>query len=127
VVGLEGRAVGGSEGVGELLGGLGHVGAEGEAGEFETTVWDVVSARVFFFFWLSKGSRRRDYVPDEPQEALGGSVLLGLELVAAEVLDVLGLGGGGGLAVTEFLERESTHQLLLVSIDGWGAPNGLLP
>lgn len=31
-------------------------------------------------------------------------MLLGLELVAAEVLDVLGLGGGGELAVTELLQ-----------------------
>jgi hypothetical protein len=49
------------------------------------------------------------YVPDEPQETLGGSVLLRLELVAAEVLDIVGLGGGGELAFTEFLDVERRH------------------
>lgn len=43
-------------------------------------------------------------IPDKPEETLGGSVLLSLELVAAEVLDVLGLEGGGKLAVAEFLK-----------------------
>lgn len=41
--------------------------------------------------------------PNEPEETLGGSVLLGLELVSAEILDVFGLGGGSELTFTEFL------------------------
>lgn len=49
------------------------------------------------------------YVPDKPQKTLGGSVLLCLELVAAEVLDIGRLGGSGGLAVTEFLGVETKH------------------
>lgn len=42
-------------------------------------------------------------IPDEPQEALSGDVLLGLELVADEVLDVFGVGGGSELTVADFL------------------------
>jgi hypothetical protein len=38
VVRLEGGAVGVAEGVGELLGGVGDVGLEAEAGELETAV-----------------------------------------------------------------------------------------
>lgn len=43
------------------------------------------------------------HVPDQPQKTLGGSVLLGLELITAQVLDVLGLGGGSKLAIADFL------------------------
>ena len=42
--------------------------------------------------------------PDKPEGALGGSVLLGLELVSAQVLDGQGLLRGGGLSDTEFLQ-----------------------
>lgn len=42
-------------------------------------------------------------VPDEPEETLGGDVLLGGELVLDEFLQVLGLGGGGELTVTNLL------------------------
>lgn len=49
------------------------------------------------------------YVPNQPQKTFGGSVLLRLELVAAEVLDIGGLGGGGELAFTEFLDVERRH------------------
>ncbi len=48
---------------------------------------------------------RLGYIPDKPQETLGGSVLLGFELVADEVLDVLRLGGSGELTLTEFLSE----------------------
>lgn len=78
VVRLEGAGVGGAERVGELLVGLGRVGRQGEAGEFEAT--------------------------DEPEESLGGSVFLGLELIAAEILNVGTLNGGGELAVADFLD-----------------------
>jgi hypothetical protein len=78
VVGLKGGSVGGAERVGELLGRVGLVGGEGERGEFKTT--------------------------DQPEETLSGGVLLGLELVAAEILDVLRLGGGGQLTLTELLD-----------------------
>lgn len=45
--------------------------------------------------------------PDEPEETLGGGVLLGLELVPAEVLDVLRLGGGRELPIADFLQLPS--------------------
>jgi hypothetical protein len=48
-------------------------------------------------------------VPDQPHKALGGSVLLCLELVADEVLDIGRLGGGGELALAEFLDIETKH------------------
>lgn len=47
VMGLQGRAVGGAEGVGEFLGLLGDVGAEADAGEFKATVLEVM--------WLAVG------------------------------------------------------------------------
>jgi hypothetical protein len=78
VVGLQGGAVGGSERVGELLAGLVDVLAKGDAGELEAT--------------------------NQPEETLGGGVLLGLELVADKVLDVLGLEGSGEMALSELLD-----------------------
>lgn len=51
------------------------------------------------------GEREGGGVPDEPEETLGGSVLLGLELVPAEILDVLGLAGGRELPFADFLHR----------------------
>ena len=53
--------------------------------------------------WMGSGGRGN--VPVEPDEALGGSVLLLLELVQDEVLEGLGECGGSELAVTDFLER----------------------
>ena len=47
--------------------------------------------------------QRMGDAPDEPEETLGGGVLLGLDLVAAEILDVLGLGRGSELPVTDLL------------------------
>lgn len=43
------------------------------------------------------------FLPDEPEAALGGSVLAGLELIADEVLDSAGLSRSGSLAGTELL------------------------
>lgn len=40
------------------------------------------------------------FVPDEPEAALGGSVLASLELVTDKVLDGRGLGGSSGVAST---------------------------
>lgn len=48
--------------------------------------------------------------PDEPEEALRRSVLLPLQLVPAEVLDILRLGGSGKLPLTDFL---GSSQLML--------------
>jgi hypothetical protein len=42
-------------------------------------------------------------LPDEPKEAFGCSVLAGLELIADEVLQGVGLEGSGELAVSDFL------------------------
>lgn len=80
VVGLEGAAVGLAERVGELLRGVGDVLVEGLGGEVEAT--------------------------GQPEETLGGDVLLGLDLVADEVLDRLGLGRGGKEALADFLSIE---------------------
>lgn len=44
-------------------------------------------------------------LPDEPEEAFGGSVLAGLELVADEVLQGIGLERSGELAVSDFLQE----------------------
>lgn len=44
-------------------------------------------------------------VPDEPDEALSGDVLLGLKLVDNEVLKGFGFERGGELAVADFLVR----------------------
>lgn len=43
--------------------------------------------------------------PDEPQESLGGGVLLRLELVHHQLLDRPGLGGGSKKTVTDFLNN----------------------
>jgi glutamine cyclotransferase len=42
-------------------------------------------------------------LPDEPKETLGCGVLAGLELVADEVLESVGLQGSSELAVSDFL------------------------
>ena len=58
------------------------------------------------FLCLGNGYSRQNGglgVPDEPEETLGSSVLLGLEFVAAEVLDVVALDGRGELTVADFL------------------------
>jgi hypothetical protein len=44
-----------------------------------------------------------DFVPNQPDEALGGSVLLGGQLVLNEVLDSLGSIRGSKLALAELL------------------------
>lgn len=54
---------------------------------------------------LEKGRGGGWNAPDEPEETLGGGVLLGLELVPAEVLDVLRLAGGRELPLADFLHR----------------------
>jgi hypothetical protein len=46
---------------------------------------------------------RRAFVPDEPEAALSGSVLLLLELVSDEVLDGSGLSRSGGVTSSELL------------------------
>jgi hypothetical protein len=43
------------------------------------------------------------FIPDEPEAALGGSVLASLEFVADKVLDGSGLSGSSGVASTELL------------------------
>jgi hypothetical protein len=78
VVGLEGVAVGIAERVGKLLSRVGGVVAESLCCEVEAAV--------------SKGQQRMQdwsclHIPVEPYEALGGSVLLLLELVEDEVLE----------------------------------------
>lgn len=94
---LEGAGVGGAERIGELFRGLGVVLAQSNAGELETTVENItlVLYRRYASGWVC--------VPNEPQQTLGGDVLLGLELVAGEILDVFGVGGGSELTVADFL------------------------
>jgi hypothetical protein len=93
VVGLQGVSVGATERVGKLLGGV-DVLLEALGSEVETTDELLVDS-VFIY--------GRAFVPDEPEAALSGSVLLLLELVSDEVLDGSGLSGSGGVASTELL------------------------
>lgn len=100
VVRLEGVAVGGAERIGQLLGGVAGVLAQGEAGELEATMGKKKYVSIVVH---NRKGLLASSVPDQPQETLGGGVLLGLELVAAEVLEVFGLGGRSQLAITDFL------------------------
>jgi hypothetical protein len=77
VVGLECVAVGIAEGVGELLGGVRDVVAEGLGSEVEAA-----GTRVSGMILKTP----RDSLPVQPHETLGGSVLLLLELVQNEFL-----------------------------------------
>lgn len=54
--------------------------------------------------------------PDEPDQAFGGDVLLGLELVDDELLEGLGFERGGELAVADFLVRGKYLGCLLGTI-----------
>lgn len=47
-----------------------------------------------------------NHLPDEPHATLTSDVLLGLQLVADEVLDGLGLGGGSSVTLAEFLKLQ---------------------
>lgn len=78
VVGLEGGGVGVAEGLRELLGLLGDVLAQGDAGELEAT--------------------------NQPEETLGGNVLLGGQLGLDELLKGGGLAGSSQLALADFLD-----------------------
>ena len=64
-------------------------------------------------------SGERGNVPVEPDEALGGSVLLLLELVQDEVLEGLGECGGSELAVTDFLERVNCALYCVIGADSY--------
>jgi hypothetical protein len=44
-------------------------------------------------------------LPDEPEEAFGGSVFSGLQFIEDEFLEGFGLEGSGELAFTDFLGR----------------------
>ena len=55
-------------------------------------------------------------LPDQPEEAFGCGVLAGLELVADEVLEGVGLEGSGELAVGDFLSRRDHVNLVVPSI-----------
>ena len=89
--GLEGLGVGGAEGVSELFVGVLEVESEGTAGKVEASVgkWQSVIGTI------GGSGDTGMFLPDQPEETFGGRVLLGLEFVAAEVLDVLGLSGSG--------------------------------
>ena len=65
------------------------------------------------------GSGEIGNVPVEPDEALGGSVLLLLELVEDEVLEGLGECGGSELAVTDFLERVNCALYCVIGADSY--------
>ena len=53
-------------------------------------------------------------LPDEPEEAFGCGVLAGLELVADEVLQGVGLEGSSELTVLDFLSKQKRVNLLVV-------------
>jgi len=57
-------------------------------------------------------------LPDEPEEAFGCGVLAGLELIADEVLEGVGLERSGELAVGDFLSRRIHVNLVVPSIIG---------
>jgi hypothetical protein len=94
VVGLQGVGVGAAERVGKLLGGVVDVLLEALGSEVKTT--DELLVDSLFIY-------SRAFVPDEPEAALSGSVLLLLELVSDEVLDGGGLSRSGGVTSTELL------------------------
>lgn len=52
-----------------------------------------------------RGEGEEGNAPDEPDQAFGSDVLLGLELVDDELLEGLGFERGGELAVADFLVR----------------------
>jgi hypothetical protein len=111
VVGLEGDAVGAAERVGELLGRLGHILAEGDAGELETSAEGQVSMVACLLGCWGVGGAS----PNQPCQALSGDVGLSLELVPDEILDVVGLEGGREVTLSEFLGtsgqlRLGTHE-----------------
>ena len=55
-------------------------------------------------------------LPDQPEEAFGCGVLAGLELVADEVLQGIGLERSGELAVGDFLSRRDRVNLVVPSL-----------
>jgi hypothetical protein len=97
VVGLEGRAVGTAERVGELLGRLGHVLAEGDASELEASATEGLLARSSAFQLFVPT------IPNQPYQAFSRNMRTGLELVTDQVLEVLGLEGGSEVAFADFL------------------------
>lgn len=94
MVGLQGVGVGTAERVSKLLGGAVDVLLEALGSEVKTT--DELLADSLFIY-------KRVFVPDEPEAALGGSVLLLLELVSDEVLNGGRLSRSGGMTDTELL------------------------
>ncbi|KAI6754150.1 hypothetical protein HG530_013326 [Fusarium avenaceum] len=94
VMGLQGVGVGATERVGKLLGGVVDVLLKALGSEVKTT--DELLADGLFIY-------RKPFVPDEPETALGGSVLLLLEFVSDEVLDGGRLSRSGGVTSTELL------------------------
>lgn len=108
VVRLECLAVCATERISKLLSGLGDILAKCDAGELKTTIplRGTVSISTILFRLVSMILLlSMSNVPDQPQKALGGSVLLYLQLVSAKILDVLRLGRRSELAITDFLYR----------------------
>jgi hypothetical protein len=60
------------------------------------------------------------FLPDEPEEAFGCGVLAGLELVADEVLQSVGLEGSGELAFCDFLGNGCQPIVLFHSYEALG-------
>lgn len=108
---LQGRAIGVAERDRELLGGELHILGESNAGEVEAAAGVLVSLT-----WGGEGEEGS--VPDEPDEAFSGDVLLGLEFIDDEVLEGLGFERGGELAVADFLVRGKYLKYLLGAIKG---------
>ena len=109
VVRLEGDAVGAAEGLGELVVVVGQVLAQRDACELEAPGLSQTSVAVHPF------ARCRGSSPDEPEQALGRGMGLGLELVPHEILEVLGLKRRGQEPFPEFLcaddiSRQSREQ-----------------
>lgn len=58
-------------------------------------------------------------VPDEPEETFGCGVFFCFELVDDEGLEGFGVGGGGELAVSDFLGRVREGRWKEVWVGGW--------
>jgi len=98
VVRLEGRAIGATERVGELLGRLSHVLAEGDAGKFQTPV-----VQTYQLDPLAGLVSAVQHSPHQPYQALGRNMRARLELGSDKVLEVLGIEGGCKVALADFL------------------------
>lgn len=63
-------------------------------------------------------NKKKIGLPGQPEEALGSSVFLGLDLIADKVLEVHGFGGGGKEAVPDFLDGAAVSDMRIGKAKG---------